>query len=160
MQQAVFYHGLQHQAEYLGVHHIVVHFIINNKAVPKAVVLHFHIFFKVVQLFPQADALLRVGQRILQDIRYIPHHRADAPIIVQLAGFHIQRLQGIVQKVGVDLQLQGGQLGVLLPQGQHGALVGEHPCLIASKLGVGRVELPAQLLELSRPGRSGQSLRA
>ena len=65
VQQAVFYHGLQHQAEYLGVHHIVVHFIINNKAVPKAVVLHFHIFFKVVQLFPQADALLRVGQRIL-----------------------------------------------------------------------------------------------
>ena len=47
------------------VHHIVVHFIINNKAVPKAVVLHFHIFFKVVQLLPQADALLRVGQRIL-----------------------------------------------------------------------------------------------
>ena len=65
VQQAVFYHGLQHQAEYLDVHHIVVHFIINNKAFPKAVVLHFHIFFKVVQLFPQADALLRVGQRIL-----------------------------------------------------------------------------------------------
>ena len=62
--------------------------------------------------------------------------------------------------MGVDLQLQGGQLGVLLPQGQHGALVGKHPCLIAAKLGVGRVELPAQLLELSRPGRSGQSLRA
>ena len=53
----------------------------------------------------------------------------------------------------------GRQLGVLLPQGQHGALVGEHPCLIAAKLGVGRVELPAQLFELGRPGRSGQSLR-
>ena len=51
----------------------------------------------------------------------------------------------------------GRQLGVLLPQGQHGALIGEHPCLIAAKLGVGRVELPAQLLELGRPGRSGRA---
>ena len=76
--------------------------------------LDLDVFFQVVQFLPQGHALLGVGQAVFQNVRHIPHHSADAPVIVELAGLHIQRLQCVVQKVRVDLQLQRRQLGILL----------------------------------------------
>ena len=68
--------------------------------------------------------------------------------------FYFQNLDVVPRKCGGIRLLMGAEVNIM------DETVGEHPCLIAAKLGVGRVELPAQLLELSRPGRSGQSLRA
>ena len=72
----------------------------------------------------------------------------------------LESLRSQLLHLGVQHIAPGAQVGILLPQGQNGALVGEHPRLIAAQLGVGSVELTAQLLKLGPFRRLGRRGRA
>ena len=107
--QSVFYQGLQQQLDDLIVQHLGVNFIGRAKRVGKPLLLNVQIAADLGQFFRHLQLVDTVIERVAQHLRKIRDHFLN--IIGAVFDRHpVDGIQCIVQKMRVDLRLQGAKL--------------------------------------------------
>ena len=110
MDDSVLHQRLEHQLGYPHIQQGIVHFRPVRKLPGKADFLNLHIPLQQPQLFLQTDELVG-GDAAPQDLRQVGGNRGYLRNSVDLP-HPLQCVQGVVQKVGVQLSLHHTDLGV------------------------------------------------